>query len=71
MFLWLGIGVRPELVSSLFGVAAVVQVDSDKTFLPDLDNPYSQTVRAFIEETRRQRHRYMRVSHLRLYEETY
>lgn len=62
MFLWFGLGVNPNLIQKLFGASSAIQVDVDKTGLPELDNPFSLAVRSIIDEIRIQRHRHMRVS---------
>lgn len=61
MFLWIGLGVKPDFIQQVFGVASSIQVDIEKIALPELNNPLSNAVRSIIEEIRIERHRYMRV----------
>lgn len=61
MFLWLGSNLSSEWVQTVFEVNNVAQIDTDKTRLPDLDNPLSQRLRDLISIVRFQRHRFMRV----------
>lgn len=61
MFLWIGLGAKPDFIQQVFGVPSAIQVDIEKIALPELNNPLSKAVRSIIEEIRIQRHRYMRV----------
>lgn len=62
MFIWLGLNASPEFVTQVFGVPTSAQVDTEKTFLPLLDNPLSLKIRNLIEDIREERRRSMRVS---------
>lgn len=55
MQLWLGRKVDPNLLSAVFGVNSLEQVDSNLTELPRLENPFSEQVHQVIQELRRQR----------------
>lgn len=62
MFIWIGLGVNPDIIQKLFGVPSAIAVNIEQFKLPELDNPVSLAVRNIIEEIRLQRHRHMRVS---------
>lgn len=61
MFIWLGLSAPSEFILQVFGVANSGQVDTDKTFLPNLDNPLSIKIRNLVEDIREERRRCMRV----------
>lgn len=62
MFIWLGLNAKSEFLIQVFGVPNAGQVDTDKTFLPVLDNPLSLKIRNLIEDIRDERRRCMRVT---------
>lgn len=62
MFLWVGLGANPEFVQNVFGAPSAIQIDIERPYLPELDNPISIAVRNLIDDIRLQRHRCMRVS---------
>lgn len=62
MFLWIGLGASPEFTRQVFGAPSAIQIDVERSTLPELDNPLSLAVRNIIEEIRIQKHRCMRVS---------
>jgi protein transport protein SEC24 len=53
-FLWLGRDAVPELVADVFGAGGGdrTQVPQGKTTLPELDNDFSERVRAVLEKSR-------------------
>lgn len=61
MFIYLGIGLAPEFVQSVFGVQTTQQVDADRVGMPVFDNPMSKRVRGIIESIQTERTRCMRV----------
>lgn len=65
MFIWLGLNAPSEFISQVFGVPSAGQVDTDKTFLPNLDNPLSIKIRNLIEDIRDERRRCMRLTLVR------
>ncbi|XP_015606449.1 protein transport protein Sec24C isoform X2 [Cephus cinctus] len=65
MFLWLGLGLSSQWVQGVFGVPSVVQVDVDRTQLPQLDNPLSKRISDIVSHIRAQRHRCMRLTIVR------
>ncbi|XP_019783426.2 protein transport protein Sec24D isoform X1 [Tursiops truncatus] len=48
MFLWLGVSSPPELIQGIFNVPSFAHVNTDITSLPELGNPYSQTLRMIM-----------------------
>lgn len=65
MFMWIGLAAYQDLIQQVFGVSSAAQVNTDTTELPQLDNPYSKAVHSLINNIRRQRHRYMRLTLVR------
>ncbi|KAL1517226.1 hypothetical protein ABEB36_001019 [Hypothenemus hampei] len=65
LFLWVGLGASPEFVQSVFGAPSAIQIDIERPFLPELDNPLSVAVRRLIEDVRLERHRFMRLTIVR------
>lgn len=65
MFLWVGLGASPEFVQNVFGAPSAIQIDIERPYLPELDNPLSIAVRNIIEEIRIERHRCMRLTIVR------
>lgn len=65
MFIWLGLNASSEFISQVFGVPTAAQVDTDKTFLPLLDNPLSLKIRNLMEDIREERRRSMRLTLVR------
>ncbi|XP_014209166.1 protein transport protein Sec24D-like [Copidosoma floridanum] len=61
MFLWLGLNVNPQWVQAVFGVPSVVQVDTDKTTLPVLDNSLNHWIRDIIAQVQSNRRYCMRL----------
>lgn len=61
MFIWLGLSLNPQWVQAVFGVASVVQVDTDKTTLPVLDNALNKRIRDIISQVQSERRYCMRV----------
>lgn len=64
--MWLGMNAPTGFISNVFGVPTTPQVDTDKTALPNLENPMSMRVRRLIDDVREKRHRSMRVKFLHL-----
>lgn len=62
LFLWIGQNVDMVWVQNVFGVHSADQIDTERTSLPELDNPLSVKIRSVIYSVRQQRHRCMRVS---------
>ncbi|XP_043425497.1 protein transport protein Sec24D isoform X1 [Prionailurus bengalensis] len=48
MFLWLGVSSPPELIQGIFNVPSFAHVNTDMTLLPEIGNPYSQTLRMIM-----------------------
>nr|XP_045370942.1 protein transport protein Sec24D isoform X2 [Camelus bactrianus] len=48
MFLWLGVSSPPELIQGIFNVPSFAHVNTDMTLLPEVGNPYSQTLRMIM-----------------------
>ncbi|KAJ8982087.1 hypothetical protein NQ317_011085 [Molorchus minor] len=65
MFLWFGLGVDPDFIQKVFGAPSAIQVDVDRTGLPELDNPLSLAIRTIIDMIRVERHRCMRLTLVR------
>lgn len=61
MFLWLGLSLSSQWVQSVFGVNSVVQIDTDKTFIPTLDNQLNERIRDIICHVQSERRYCMRV----------
>lgn len=55
MYLWLGRKVDSALLSALFGVSSIEQVDPAMPELPNLENPFSQQLNLLISELRKMR----------------
>ncbi|KAF2670973.1 hypothetical protein BT63DRAFT_423237 [Microthyrium microscopicum] len=51
-FLWLGRDAVPALIADVFGVEDKMAVNQGKTLMPELDNDFSERVRAVIEKSR-------------------
>lgn len=64
MFMWLGLSLNPQWVQTVFGVASVVQIDTDKTVIPVIDNPLNKRIRDIIAQVQSERRYCMRVSYL-------
>lgn len=65
MFLWVGLGANPDFVQNVFGAPSAIQIDIERPFLPELDNPLSIAVRKIIDDIRIERHRFMRLTIVR------
>lgn len=65
MFLWIGLGASPDFVQNVFGAPSAIQIDIERPFLPELDNPLSIAVRKIIDDIRIERHRFMRLTIVR------
>ncbi|KAK6645175.1 hypothetical protein RUM43_001451 [Polyplax serrata] len=65
MFMWLGMNAPTGFISNVFGVPTTPQVDTDKTALPNLENPMSMRIRRLIDDVREKRHRSMRLTVLK------
>ncbi|XP_018325485.1 protein transport protein Sec24C isoform X2 [Agrilus planipennis] len=65
MFLWIGLALDPELCQQIFGVPSAMQINIDKSHLPNLDNPLSVAVNSVINQVRNQRHKCMRLTLVR------
>lgn len=65
MFMWLGLGLAPEFVQSVFGAQCTQQVDTDRTGLPVFDNPLSKRVRGIVDSIQNEQHRCMRLTLVR------
>lgn len=61
MFLWLGSSLCSQWVQSVFGVSSIIQVDTDKTTIPPLDNPLNRRIRTIISNVQSERRYSMRV----------
>jgi protein transport protein SEC24 len=61
LFLWIGLNVVKEWVQNVFEVHSAAQINTERTSLPELDNPLSVRIRSVIDSVRQQRHRCMRV----------
>ncbi|XP_066240467.1 protein transport protein Sec24D [Saccopteryx leptura] len=48
LFLWLGGSSPPELIQGIFNVPSLAHVNIDMTVLPEVGNPYSQTLRVIM-----------------------
>ncbi|XP_001601102.1 protein transport protein Sec24C [Nasonia vitripennis] len=62
MFIWLGLSLNPQWVQSVFGVASIVQVDTDKTTIPVLDNTLNKRIRDIISQVQSERRYCMRLT---------
>lgn len=62
MFMWLGLSLSPQWVQTVFGVGSVVQIDTDKTTIPVLDNSLNKRIRDIIAQVQSERRYCMRVS---------
>lgn len=62
MFIWLGLSLSPQWVQTVFGVASVVQIDTDKTTIPVLDNSLNKKIRDVIAQVQSERRYCMKVS---------
>ncbi|KAG5297171.1 protein transporter sec24 [Histoplasma ohiense] len=51
-FLWVGRDAVPQLLVDVFGVADKAQVKVGKQFLPELENDFSERVRAVVQKSR-------------------
>ena len=51
-FLWVGRDAVPQLILDVFGLPDKLQLRVGKQYLPELDNDFSQRVRAVIEKSR-------------------
>ena len=60
--MWLGLGLAPEFVQSVFGVQCTQQIDTDRVTLPIFDNPLSRRVRGVVDGIQKEKNRCMRVS---------
>ncbi|ELT99740.1 hypothetical protein CAPTEDRAFT_210583 [Capitella teleta] len=65
LILWVGYGVSPDWVQSVFGVQSAAQIDIDKTTMQDLDNPLSRRVRGLVKRVREDRGRHMKLTIVR------
>ncbi|XP_054457528.1 protein transport protein Sec24D [Anoplopoma fimbria] len=48
MFLWLGQGIPPDLIQSIFNLPSLAHLQGQMCVLPELDNPLSNKVRSII-----------------------
>lgn len=48
MFLWLGASSPAELIQGIFNVPSLAHVNTEMTSLPEVGNPYSQTLRTIM-----------------------
>lgn len=62
MFMWLGSNLNPQWVQAVFGVPSVMQVDTDKSTIPVLDNALNKRIRGIIEQVQCKWRFCMRVS---------
>uniref|UniRef100_A0A8D0HPG2 SC24C protein n=1 Tax=Sphenodon punctatus TaxID=8508 RepID=A0A8D0HPG2_SPHPU len=67
IFVWVGVNVQQGLIHNLFGVSSFSQINSNRTNLPILENPFSKKVRSIIDMFQAQRSRYMKVKELDFY----
>lgn len=65
MFLWLGLSLSPQWVQAVFGVPSVMQVDTDRTVIPELNNPLNNRIIEIINHVRHERHRCMKLTIVR------
>jgi protein transport protein SEC24 len=65
MFLWLGMALSSQWIQSVFGVPAVVQVDTDRATLPILDTPLNNRIRNIINRIRVERHHCVKLTIVR------
>ncbi|XP_014215560.1 protein transport protein Sec24C-like [Copidosoma floridanum] len=65
MFLWLGLNIAPQWVQEVFGVPSVVQVDTDKNFIPLLDTQLNERIRDIISHVQSERRYCMRLTLVR------
>ncbi|XP_011498373.1 PREDICTED: protein transport protein Sec24C isoform X2 [Ceratosolen solmsi marchali] len=62
MFLWLGANLSSQWLQSVFGVSSVLQVDTDKTTIPPLNNPLNDRIRYIISYVQSERRHCMRLT---------
>ncbi|XP_039702844.1 protein transport protein Sec24D-like [Pteropus medius] len=55
VFLWLGASSPPELIQGIFSVPSLAHVSTDTTLLPEVGNPYSQTLRTIMSTIQQKR----------------
>ena len=67
MFMWFGLNLSPQWIQSVFGVPSVMQIDTDKTVIPIIDNPINKRIRDIINYVQSERRYTMRVSQLNVY----
>lgn len=65
MFLWIGHGVKPEMIQDIFAVQSAAQVDIDKVQVLQLDNPVSRRLCDLISKLRERRSRYLKLTIVR------
>lgn len=62
LFIWLGLHLAPEFTQSVFGAQSTLQIETERSGIPVLDNPRSKRIRGIIDSIQAQRNRCMRVS---------
>ncbi|CAG9133775.1 unnamed protein product [Plutella xylostella] len=62
MLLWVGSAASPELTQALFGQPSPQAIDTSVRELPVLDNELSEAARELVDQARRQRRVYMRLT---------
>ncbi|XP_051160951.1 protein transport protein Sec24C-like isoform X4 [Leptopilina boulardi] len=65
MFLWLGLGLNAQWVQEVFQVPSVVQIDTERSKIPILDNPLNKRVNEIIARINDERHPRMRLTMVR------
>ncbi|XP_054998055.1 protein transport protein Sec24D isoform X1 [Sorex araneus] len=48
MFLWVGVSCPPELIQGVFNVPSFAHINTNMTMLPEVGNPYSQSLRIIM-----------------------
>ena len=61
MFIWFGLNLNPQWVQYVFGSASVMQIDTDKTVIPVLDNSLNKRIRDIVAQVQSERRYCMRV----------
>ena len=64
MFLWLGLSLNPQWVQAVFGAASLIQVDTDSSTIPVLDNSLNKKIRDIIANVQSERRYCMRVNRI-------
>ncbi|XP_065891060.1 protein transport protein Sec24A-like [Dysidea avara] len=55
VYIWIAKGASQHLLLQLFDVSSYEELNEEQTFLPALDNPYSETIHVFIRQLRTSR----------------